>query len=72
MSLWTGVRQAPLSIGFFRQEYWSGLQDPSLGDLPNTWIEPASLMSPALADGFFTNIATWEVLKYIHEEKTVQ
>ena len=42
--------QAPLSVGFPRQEYWSGLPFPSPGDLPNTGIEPAS---PALASGFF-------------------
>ena len=43
--------QAPLSMGFPRQEYWSGLPFPSPGDLPNPGIEP---MSPALACGFFT------------------
>ena len=45
---------APLSIGFFRQEYWSGLPFPSPGDLPFPGIKPVSLMSPALAGGFFT------------------
>ena len=48
---WTVARQAPQSIGFSRQEYWSGLPFLSLGDLPNLEIEPAS---PALAGGFFT------------------
>ena len=48
---WTVACQAPLSMGFPRQEYWSGLSFPSPGDLPNSGIEPAS---PALADGFFT------------------
>ena len=43
--------QAPLSIGFTRQEYWSGLPFPSPGDLPDPGIKP---MSPALAAGFFT------------------
>ena len=43
--------QAPLSMGFSRQEYWSGLPFPSPGDLPNPGIEPTS---PALAGGFFT------------------
>ena len=42
---WTVVRQAPLSMGFSRQEYWSGLPFPSPGDLPNPGIEPGS---PAL------------------------
>ena len=45
------ARQAPLSMGFFRQEYWSGLPCPPPGDLPDPGIEPASLMSPALAGG---------------------
>ena len=40
--------------------YWSGLPCPSPGDLPNPRIELASLMSPALATGFFTTRATWE------------
>ena len=46
--------QAPLSMGFPRQEYWSGLPFPSPGDLPDPGIEPESLVSPALAGGFFT------------------
>ena len=41
-------------MGFSRQEYWSGLSFPSAGDLPNPGIEPVSLVSPALAGGFFT------------------
>ena len=52
--------QAPLSMGFSKQEYWSGLPCPSPGDLPNLGIEPASLTSPALAGGFFTTSATWD------------
>ena len=48
---WTLARQAPLSMGFFRQECWSGLPFPSPGDLPDPGIEPAS---PALTGGFFT------------------
>ena len=58
--LWTVAHQAPLSMGFSRQEYWSGLSYPPPGDLPNPGIKPASLMSPALAGGFFTTRATWE------------
>ena len=46
---WTAALQAPLSIGFPRQEYWSGLSFPSPGDLPNSVIKPASL---AWAGGF--------------------
>ena len=51
---------APLSTGFFRQEYWSGLPCPPPGDLPDPGIEPLSLASPALAGGFFATSATWE------------
>ena len=51
--LWTIARQAPLSMGFFRQEYWSGLPCPPPGDLPNPGTEPVSLMFPALACRFF-------------------
>ena len=43
-----------MSMGYSRQEYWSGLPFPSPGDLPNPGTEPVSLISPALADGFFT------------------
>ena len=57
---WTVSFQAPLSMGFSRQEYWSKLPCPPPGDLPDPGIEPMSLMSPALASGFFTTSATWE------------
>ena len=53
-ALSVGVRQASLSMGFSRQEYWSRLSFPSPGDLPNPGIEAASPSSPALAGGFFT------------------
>ena len=52
--------QGPLSMGFSRQEYWSGLPFPSLRDLPDPGIEPASLTSPVLAGGFFITSTTWE------------
>ena len=39
---WTVAHQCPLSMGFSRQKYWSGLAFPSLGDLPNPWIKPGS------------------------------
>ena len=48
---WTVAHQVPLSIGFHRQEYWSGLPFPPPGHLPAPGIKPAS---PALAGGFFT------------------
>ena len=49
-----------LSMGFSRQEYWSGLPFPPPGDPPNPEIEPMSLKSLSLAGGFFTSNATWE------------
>ena len=59
---WPVSRQAPLSVGFSRQEYWSRLPCPPLGDLPDPGMEPASLTSPALAGCFFffTTSASWE------------
>ena len=51
----------PRSMQFSRQEYWSGLLCFLPGDLPYPRTEPTSLMSPALAGGFFTTSATWEV-----------
>ena len=50
---WTVAYQAPLSMGFSRQEYWSGMPCPPPGDLPNPGTEPESLTSPALADFIF-------------------
>ena len=57
---WTVAYQVPLSMGFSRQEYWSGLPFPSPGDLSNPGIGPGSLRTPALAGGFFTTRASWE------------
>ena len=62
---WTIAYQAPLFMGFSRQEYCSVLPFPSPGDLPNPGIKPASFMSPALAGGFFTTNATWEALSIL-------
>ena len=53
MAPWTVAHQTSLSMGFPRQEYWSGLPFPSPGDLPNPGIEPTS---PALAGTFFTSM----------------
>ena len=50
---WTVAHQAPLSMGFSRQDYWSGLPCPPPGDLLDSGIKPVSLMSPVLAGGFF-------------------
>ena len=57
---WTVAGQTPLSMEFSRQEYWSGLLFPPLGNLPNQGIEPVSLVSPALAGRFFTSSATYK------------
>ena len=65
--------QAPLSMEFSSQEYWSELSCPPPGDLPDPGIEPVSLKSPALAGGFFTTSATWEAQGqgplFLNEEK---
>ena len=63
MTLWTVAPQAPLSLGFSRQEYWSGLPFPPPGDLPDPEFEPespGSPVSPTLTGGFFATNATWE------------
>ena len=57
---WTVARQAPLSMGFSRQKYWSGFPCPPPGDLPHPGIESMSLMSPSLTSMFFT---PWETLQ---------
>ena len=54
VTLWTAACQAPLSVGFSRQEHWSVLPSAPRGDLPSPGIEPASPVCLALADGFFT------------------
>ena len=58
-TLWTVAPQAPLSMGFSRQGYWSGFPCPPPGDLSDRGIKPATLMSLALAGGFFTTSATY-------------
>ena len=59
---WNVAFQAPLSMGFSRQEYWSGLPHPPSGHLPNRGIKLASLVSPELAGRFCTTITTWKAL----------
>ena len=61
----TVAHQAPLSMGFSRQEYCSGFSCPPSGDLPNPGMEPASLASPPLTGGFFTAAAPEKFLNYI-------
>ena len=66
-TLGTAAYQDPLSMGFSRQEYWSGWC-PLPGDLPDPGTELASLMSSALAGEFFTTNATWDA----HQNLSVQ
>ena len=61
-SLWTVAHHTPLSMGFSRQEYWSGLPCLLQGNLYNPQTEPASLVSPALVIEFFTTSAIWGAL----------
>ena len=67
-TLWIVDCQAPLSMGFSRQEKWSGLPCPPPGDLPDPGIEPASLGSLALAGRFFTPSTTWKALQDVGNE----
>ena len=60
VTLWTVACQAPLSMGFSRQEYWSELPFPPPGDLPDPRIQHEPLMPTALAGRFFTTSDTWE------------
>ena len=64
-TLWTVAGQALLSMGFSRQESWSGLPCPPPGDLPDSGIKPEFLISSALAGWFFTPSAPWEAHKLI-------
>ena len=57
---WTIACQAPLSMGFFRWEYWSGFPCPPPGDLSGPEIKSMALRSPALAGRFFTTSTTWK------------
>ena len=62
---WAIAHQAPLSMGFTRQEHWSGLPLHTPGDLPDPGIEPMYLASPAVARGFFTPSATWKIVFHL-------
>ena len=67
---WTVARQAPPSMGFSRQEYWSGLPFPSPGGLPDPGLEPA--LAPALTSGFFTTSTAWETNPAAAAAKSLQ
>ena len=69
---WTIAFQAPLSMEFSRQEYWSGVLFPTPGDLPHPGIKPTSLVSLvslALAGKLFTPSTMWEALREGQEAK---
>ena len=70
VTLWTVACQAPLSTGFSRQEYWSGLPCPPPRDFPVPGFEPTSLMSPALASRFFITSATWEAPELLMDNQS--
>ena len=63
---WTVVCQAPLFMGFSRQEHWSGLVCPPPGIFPTQGSNLCFLRLPALAGGFFTTSITWEALSYTY------
>ena len=65
-ALRTVAHQVSLSMGFSRQEYWSGWPCFLPGDLPSPGIEPVSPMSPILAGGFFTTCTTWAAQDIVH------
>ena len=62
---WTVALQAPLSMGFPRQEYWSVLPFPPPGDLPHPGTEHVYPVAPALADGFFTTEPSGKPLSHL-------
>ena len=70
--LWTVAHQAPLSMGFSRQEYWNGLPCPPPGALTGLEIEPTSLTSRALAVGFFTAEPSRKPQKYVYKYTNIQ
>ena len=65
-TLWTAAHQAPLSMGFSRQEYWSGLPFPTPGDLPDPGIKPMSFYVSRIADGFFTTDPPGKPIKLLY------
>ena len=60
MTLWTEALEAPLSMGFSRQEYWSGLPHLLPGDLPDPGMETVSVTTPTLTGEFLTTSSAWE------------
>ena len=72
VTLWTVAHQTPLSMGFSKQEHGNGLPCPPPGHFPDPGIELASLVSPALASGFFTTSTTWEAHKRVQTDTCTQ
>ena len=68
-TLWTVAHQAPLSMGFSKQEYWNGLPCPPPGDLSHPGIEPTSLLSPALAGRFFTVVPPGKPFRLLRDSE---
>ena len=66
---WSVAHQAPLSIGFSRQEYWNGLSFPFPGDLPKPGIEPVSPAAPALAGTFYMYSVCFRFFSHIGHYK---
>ena len=69
MTTWTVAHQALPSMGFSREEYWSGLPFPPPGDLLDPRIKP---MSPALAGGFFTSLLPGKLFVLFNEAQMSQ
>ena len=65
VTLWPAAYQAPLSMGFSRQEHWRGLPGPSPEDLLGAGIESLSPISPALRGVFFTTSAAWKAQHHL-------
>ena len=63
---WTVAWKALLSMGFLRQEYWTGLPLPPPRDIPDSWIEPTSPESPALAGSSFTTLPPGKLPHYTY------
>ena len=68
VTLWTVARQAPLSMGFARREYWNGLPCPLPGDLPNPGIEPESLYVSCIGRWVPSGRSTKTILQYKNKQ----
>ena len=67
---WTVARQTFLSMGFFKQEYWSGLPFPSPGDLPDPGVKPSSSVSPTLQMDSFHTEPESDVISQVNSVRT--